>query len=319
MKKVPLISVIIPCYNYDKFLPDACESLIEQTCYDWECILVNNGRFADTKKVVDYYVEKDSRFRFIECENSGPSAARNEGLKISDGNFIQFLDADDKLASDRFSALIKKFEKKDQLDLVYTKTKYFSSEQTMKYFNELNDLSGLDKAGHFGDGTELYNKLMRRNIFAINSPLFRRSLLSSTIIFNTKINHLEDWDFWIRLSGKIRYFEFEINDLSSAYVRSHAASLSQFKVNMQSQYLPVLFSNMDYRKLYFKNIFLLLILSMEFLLDALFRGNSSLTFKKLFLAAREQHIYSEIILHFLLIPLYLPLYLILKIYRKLQK
>lgn len=318
MKKIPLISVIVPCYNYDIFLSDACESLIDQTFCDWECILINNGRFVKTKKVIDYYLKKDTRFRFIESERSGPSAARNEGLKISVGSFIQFLDADDKLASDRFSILINKFEKQDQLDLIYSKTKYFNSNDPIKYYNSLNDLSGVDKVGHFGDGIELYNKLMRRNIFTINSPMFRRSLLSSTSIFNTNINYLEDWDFWIKLSGKIRNFEFEKNDFASAYVRSHSGSLSQFKVNMKSQYLPVLFSNMDYRKLYWKNIFLLFILSMEFFIDTLFSGHFSLTLNKLFLSAREQPIYSKIILHFLLIPLYLPFYLLLKLYRKLQ-
>ena len=319
MKKVALISVIIPCYNYDKFLPAACESLIEQSFHDWECILVNNGRFADTKKVIDFYLEKDLRFRCIDCDNSGPSAARNEGLNMCSGTYIQFLDADDKLANDRFSILLNKFEKKNQLDLVYTQTKYFNSEHPMKYSDSLSDLSGLDKVGHFGDGIELYNKLMRRNIFTINSPIFKRSLISSTSIFDTTIDYLEDWDFWLRLSEKVRDFEFEISELSSAYVRSHPSSLSQSKVNMKSQYLPVLFSNMDYRKLYLKNIFILSILAMEFLVDTLFSRHSSLTFNKLFLAASEHHFYSKLILHFLLIPLYLPVYLFIKLYRKLQK
>ena len=88
-------SIIIPTYNRSGFLSKAIESIIVQRCEDWELIIVDDGSTDDTKKTVQEFLEKDSRIRYIFQENQERSAARNNGIKHANGDWICFLDSDD--------------------------------------------------------------------------------------------------------------------------------------------------------------------------------------------------------------------------------
>jgi glycosyltransferase involved in cell wall biosynthesis len=87
----PLVSVVIPCYNYARFLPDAVASVQEQTHTNWECIIINDGSTDDTAAVAERLAGKDARIKVIHQENRGPSSARNRGLDVALGEYIQFL------------------------------------------------------------------------------------------------------------------------------------------------------------------------------------------------------------------------------------
>src|SRR5690606_19624568 len=89
------VSIIVPCYNYAKFLPFALDSILAQQLGAWECVIVDDGSTDDTGVVARAYVNKDRRFRYVYQQNSGLSAARNTGLKNTTANYIQLLDADD--------------------------------------------------------------------------------------------------------------------------------------------------------------------------------------------------------------------------------
>lgn len=93
----PLVSVIIPCFNQVCFLPEALQSVLQQTTAHWECIIVNDGSPDNTAEEARQWVARDSRFRYVEKLNGGLSSARNRGLDEARGDFIQFLDADDVL------------------------------------------------------------------------------------------------------------------------------------------------------------------------------------------------------------------------------
>jgi glycosyltransferase involved in cell wall biosynthesis len=88
----PLVSIIIPNYNYGHYLRQALDSVLAQTCQDLEIIVVDDGSQDSSESVVRTYGE---RIRFIKQENQGVSAARNRGAQESSGEFIAFLDADD--------------------------------------------------------------------------------------------------------------------------------------------------------------------------------------------------------------------------------
>jgi glycosyltransferase involved in cell wall biosynthesis len=98
----PLVSVIIPCYNQAKFLPDSINSVLAQTYVELECIIVNDGSPDNAREVAMEYARKDPRIRYVEQENRGLSGARNAGIEHARGNYIQFLDADDWLEHDKF-------------------------------------------------------------------------------------------------------------------------------------------------------------------------------------------------------------------------
>ena len=90
-----LISVIIPCYNAEKCLSIPLNSLLEQSYKNLEIIIVNDGSKDGTLEVANRYATLDGRIRVITQENAGVSVARNNGVKVSNGDYIMFLDADD--------------------------------------------------------------------------------------------------------------------------------------------------------------------------------------------------------------------------------
>lgn len=311
----PVISVIIPCYNYDAFLNDACNSLLAQSFKEWECILVNNGRFPKTKLIAEKFANEDNRFIYLESENAGPSTARNIGLKSAAGEFIQFLDADDKLAPERFRILIQIFAESPTIDLIYTGVKYFSTELPQTYIESLDELNSSGKRDHSGSGTVLYNLLLRKNIFAINSVMFRKSLISDSTLFNTDYKHLEDLDFWLRVSKNIRKFEYLANEITLAYVRSHTTSLSKDKRSMSGNYLPVVLSNIQLSRSSIVNLFVLYIICSERIVDGILKGLFLSDLRSVFSALKKTENYFLTTILYLLIPVYLPLYILLKIYR----
>lgn len=90
-----LISVIIPAYNAEKFIGRALDSLIKQTYYEWQAIVINDGSADSTEEICRDYCSKDERIKLFTKENGGVSQARNTGLEKADGKYICFLDADD--------------------------------------------------------------------------------------------------------------------------------------------------------------------------------------------------------------------------------
>lgn len=92
---MPFISIIIPVYNAQEFLPNALGSIEAQDFADWEVILVDDGSTDGSPALCDSYAERDPRFRVIHQENAGTSAARNTALKAAQGEYITFMDNDD--------------------------------------------------------------------------------------------------------------------------------------------------------------------------------------------------------------------------------
>mgnify|MGYP002854668285 CR=1 FL=1 len=93
----PLISLIVPVYNGERFLRACVESVLAQTCSAWELVLVDDGSSDGTAALADGFAAADARIRVFHRENGGVSAARNTGLDAVRGEFVAFLDADDVL------------------------------------------------------------------------------------------------------------------------------------------------------------------------------------------------------------------------------
>lgn len=93
----PAISIIIPIYNVEKFLPQTLSSVQNQTFTNFEAICVNDGSPDNSLDIIKVFVKNDSRFKLIDQPNSGVSVARNAGIRMATGNYIMFLDGDDYL------------------------------------------------------------------------------------------------------------------------------------------------------------------------------------------------------------------------------
>lgn len=105
------LSIIVPIYNVEKYLPKCLDSILAQTFTDFELILIDDGSPDNCGKIIDDYAEKDSRIVVIHQVNKGVSAARNAGLRIAKGKYVGFVDPDDYISPDMYKKLISAIEK----------------------------------------------------------------------------------------------------------------------------------------------------------------------------------------------------------------
>ena len=108
MKKV---SIIVPCYNDEKYIERCLNSLINQEYSNIEILCIDDGSKDNTKKIIKNFLEKDSRIKYFYKENGGLSSARNYGLKYIDGYYCCFIDSDDYVDSTYVSKLVNSIEK----------------------------------------------------------------------------------------------------------------------------------------------------------------------------------------------------------------
>src|SRR5947207_1112090 len=102
------VSVVIPAFNYARFLPAAIDSVLRQTFSDFEILVVDDGSTDDTPQVVASFT--GPRIRYIRQENAGLSAARNTGIRNARAPFVAFLDADDEWLPDFLATMLDAFE-----------------------------------------------------------------------------------------------------------------------------------------------------------------------------------------------------------------
>ncbi|MDR2029900.1 MAG: glycosyltransferase [Puniceicoccales bacterium] len=101
----PIVSIILPVYGAEKFLPACLQSICDQSFSDFECICVDDGSPDGCGKILDAMAEKDGRFRVLHLENCGVGRARNAGMDVAKGEWIAFVDADDLLHRDYLKIL----------------------------------------------------------------------------------------------------------------------------------------------------------------------------------------------------------------------
>lgn len=109
----PLVSIIIPVYNTEMFVERAIDSVLVQTYPNIEVILVNDGSTDESGRICNEYALKNNCVRVIHQKNSGVSVARNKGIDISTGKYIQFVDSDDEIKSNMTEALVNAIEEQD--------------------------------------------------------------------------------------------------------------------------------------------------------------------------------------------------------------
>ncbi len=224
-----LISVIIPSYNYEKYIGTTLQSLIAQTLQEWECIVVDDGSTDNTKKIVTDFAVLDKRIKYIYQNNAGQSSARNNGLRIAKGEYIQFLDADDLLEPLKLEYQVEFLQKHPEIDIVYGETRYFRTEfpDELRYSMSDPDEPWMLKISGFGK--DLLEKLVSRNIMTISSPLIKKRVINRVGDFDSTLEPLEDWDFWVRCAIANCKIQFRNANGSRDLVRIHPLSSSQNK------------------------------------------------------------------------------------------
>ncbi|WP_051291352.1 glycosyltransferase family 2 protein [Pedobacter glucosidilyticus] len=225
MKQEPLVSIIIPSYNYGYLITETLNCLLSQNYQNWEAIIIDDGSTDNTRDLIKENFLKDSRFKYIYQENLGLAAARNTGLKNANGKYINFLDADDLLSSDKISLQVSYMEERSSITITYTDAKFFKHKEFDIFYNNLE----LSEDVHIDRGLKksFIENLIIANFSPVNTPLIRSSFVKGKkLFFNTSLKALEDWDFWLRCSFEGAKFHFIEDNNAVAYIRVHESSMS---------------------------------------------------------------------------------------------
>lgn len=138
------ISVVVPIYNVEPYLETCVNSIINQTYTDIDVILVNDGSTDKSGAICDYFARKDPRVKVIHTPNRGLSAARNEGIKSSIGDYIMFVDGDDFIDLNAVEDIVEIIESQRNVDIVVGKMVLYYNQRREVPENFIFDSSKID-------------------------------------------------------------------------------------------------------------------------------------------------------------------------------
>ena len=133
---MPKISVIVPVYNVEKFLPRCVESILMQTLDDLEIICIDDGSTDESGRILDWYAVQDERLRVIHQENRGYGAAMNAGLAMAEGEYIGIVESDDCILPEMYQTLYQAAVE-DDLELVKSDAFYWI--ESVGYMRKIHD------------------------------------------------------------------------------------------------------------------------------------------------------------------------------------
>ncbi len=228
----PLVSVIIPCYNQAHFLAEAIESVVNQIYRHFEIVVVDDGSTDDTSKIA-------ARFpgvRYIKQENQGLAAARNLGIQVSRGNYLVFLDADDRLLPTALDAGLNCFA-------THPKCAFVSGAH-IRIAHDGSPLTSGDLP-HDVDRDHYFAMLHKNYIQMHATVMYRRDVLLSLNGFDASLGACEDYDLFLRIT---RNYPVHCHDHVVAEYRMHDAQMSRNALLMLQTAMTVLGSQWPYVK-----------------------------------------------------------------------
>lgn len=201
-----LISIIVPIYNKEDYLPQCLDSIINQSYTNFEVLLINDGSTDESGKICVEYAERDIRFRYFEKENGGVSSARNLGLERSEGAYITFIDSDDWVEFNYLEVLYNALrENNADVAISSYKSYYLDGKFYLRvYSSQEEEFLRIGKRNR-DVFLEEFPKLGKLNhdFHCIASKLFKRELLESQK-FDESINYGEDLYFFFNLYLKMQ-------------------------------------------------------------------------------------------------------------------
>ncbi len=237
----PLVSVVIPAYNYANFIPECIDSVLEQTYPSIEIIIVDDGSTDNTREIVERYRESVS---YIFQENRGLSAARNRGAEAARGTYLKFLDSD---------------------DLLHPRTIEFQVAQMLEHGENFISVSkslifrtgGARGRKRFKAGWRLYFgsldiHLCRLNVAPPHAYMLHREFFLRLSGFDVTYKGCEDYDFWLRALGQGAAFLSNFKSL--VYYRVHSRSMGQLKANSGAYPFDILVHEKKANKIYGKGV-----------------------------------------------------------------
>jgi len=229
------VSVIISCYNSERFITDAIESVLSQTYKNYEIIIVDDGSTDNTKSLIINYPQ----IKYIYQKNQGVSSARNSGLKASKGKYIIFLDYDDILLPERLQLGVEYLE--SNLDCAFV----------LGWFDYI-DSNGLvykSNCGHL-DNVDYKTMLRGEALVSPSGAMFRKRHLLAVGGFNANTNagDGEDYELYLKLSQK---YPFYFHNVTVFQYRRHNNNISTKNGALKT--MQALLNLLDCQSEYLKN------------------------------------------------------------------
>lgn len=184
----PLVSVVTPAYNAERFISETIESVLAQTYSNWEMIIVDDASTDRTIEIVQSYVNKDHRIKLHQLEkNSGSGVARNRAMDLAKGRFIAFLDSDDLWMPEKLERQIKFMLEND---IAFSFTKYVRMEEDGTVTNAVTD----------APAKVTYDDLMKHCVIGCLTVVLDRSKIGEERML--EIRTRQDYVFWLMLTKK---------------------------------------------------------------------------------------------------------------------
>lgn len=230
-----MISVIVPIYNKAPYIKKCLDDICSQTYRDLEIICINDGSTDGSGEIVKEYAKKDIRFRYIEQENLGVSAARNRGLELAKGEYISFIDCDDGLEKDMYAFLLE-LMKKHNADIVHCGYKKIHLDGSSVEVGNSNIclVQNSEEAlecligGKYFTGS-LWTKLYKSTLFE-NVKFDKELKINEDLLVNFRVFNQANR---IVFSGTTKYLYYERKESSSTRIQNEKKLLDVLSVSEQ--------------------------------------------------------------------------------------
>ncbi|MGZ4925620.1 MAG: glycosyltransferase family 2 protein [Halobacteriota archaeon] len=210
---MPLVSVLMKNYNYERFIAEAIESVLGQDFEDLELIIVDDASTDASRQIIESYQERDHRVRaiFHEC-NFGISKVVNDGIEAARGKYIAQIDSDDVWMKDKLTRQLEAVKNDENL-VVYSEGELIDKkgESLAKTFSELHESVSRKKSGN------IFEELLIRNFIFNSSLMYKRANLGN-IRYDENLRYVNDYKFALELA---REYEFSYLEEPLAKYRIH--------------------------------------------------------------------------------------------------
>ncbi len=183
-----LISVIIPTYNRKNFLQIAVKSVLAQTYKNFELIIVDDGSTDETDKLIEKF--NDSRIKYIYQKNRGPAKARNTGIKLAKGDYIAFLDSDDRWKKEKLQIQFTEMENHPQYMLSHTEEIWYRNGKILN-----------PKKKHKKNHGDIFLQSLKLCAISMSTVMVRKELFNKISLYDEKLEVCEDYDMWLRITA----------------------------------------------------------------------------------------------------------------------
>ncbi len=218
----PLISVVIPAYNHERYVGDAIESVLDQTCSDLELIVVNDGSTDSTGDVVQSYT--DPRLRYFYQENQDAYNTINRGVSLATGHFIAILNSDDIFTTDRLELLQNHCREEDKVctfsDVIPIDDKNVEFTDSAFGWNVWHQ----DNRNFFFSCKDLYTAFLHGNFMVTTSNLFMTREAANKVGKFCSLRYLHDYDFIFRMISLYTDRVSYVHDRQLLYYRIHGGN-----------------------------------------------------------------------------------------------